>query len=545
MKESSPDDRDRPSPDRNLPPEPPIHRAARKGDLAELQRLLDAGADINERADLEYDHGPHLCDLTPLMVAARSIDGATTRTLHWLIEHGADLLAQSAGGNSAAWYAAGHGGRLPFHKKAVTPDHLDRLRYLLDNGLSAKECNRAGRSLLTEAARAGDAARVALLLERGANATPWNPVTEGRDEDQGSLGVAGMFGVDDGDMTSAPLGKRYSFQIPLFCASESGSTECVRLLLKAGADPNERDDSGQTPLMAAGSGEVVELLIRSGADLDAKDEFGHDALQNRLEDECSAEGCGKERVAVLDALLAAGADIEQADTNGKTRLISAAFGQHDGAVEYLLARGANPHAVDQDGGTALHAICWQGGRDDPEESHACERIIDALIRAGIDPNVTDRQGGTPMHEAASGDWGNPAAIRALLRHGAAPDPADDHGNTPLLLAADRGEAECVRLLLEAGADPTRRNQAGESPMDAARSHLATCEEIAAEGPDILEAEMREINEAVTRAMTEMMGDEFTLPDVLTNEGISAQQQQSLLDAREALMLIERAAQGRR
>jgi ankyrin repeat protein len=104
------DDRDKPSPDWERPPEPAMHRAARHGDLCELESLVESGADVNVMADLEFDNGPHLKGLTALMVAARSIDGATTETLRWLVEHGADIHARSAGGNTAAWYAAGHGG---------------------------------------------------------------------------------------------------------------------------------------------------------------------------------------------------------------------------------------------------------------------------------------------------------------------------------------------------------------------------------------------------------------------------------------------------
>ena len=75
------------------PPEPRIHRAARLGDLVELGRPLAAGEDVDSRADLEYDYGPFLRQLTPLMVAARSDDGATAETLRWLLGHGADPRA--------------------------------------------------------------------------------------------------------------------------------------------------------------------------------------------------------------------------------------------------------------------------------------------------------------------------------------------------------------------------------------------------------------------------------------------------------------------
>jgi hypothetical protein len=51
-------------------PASPFQRAAQRGDLAELQRLLDAGAAIKARADVAVDYGSYLQQLTPLMVAA-------------------------------------------------------------------------------------------------------------------------------------------------------------------------------------------------------------------------------------------------------------------------------------------------------------------------------------------------------------------------------------------------------------------------------------------------------------------------------------------
>jgi hypothetical protein len=66
------------------------------------------------------------------MIAARSIDGASTATLEWLIGHGAAPDATSRGGVTATWYAAGNGARMPDDPWRVVPDHADRLRYLLD-----------------------------------------------------------------------------------------------------------------------------------------------------------------------------------------------------------------------------------------------------------------------------------------------------------------------------------------------------------------------------------------------------------------------------
>ena len=71
-----------------------------------------------------------------------------------------------------------------------------------------------------------------------------------------------------------------------------------------------------------------------------------------------------------------------------------------------------------------------------------------------------KRGGIRLRRAAKeGDVG---AVAALLRGGAAVDAADTGrmvpGCTALIFAAARGQLECVRLLLEAGADTTLRGE---------------------------------------------------------------------------------------
>src|SRR6185369_12593828 len=142
-----------PTPER---PEAPVHSAARRGDLAELERLLAHGADLNAF------HG----GLTPLMAAAGSLKGASVETLRWLVEHGADLRLRSEDDwdATAAWYASGPPWRHEPLPGRSARGFAERLRFLLDAGLDAREYVPNGRSLLTEAARVGDPLRVKLLL---------------------------------------------------------------------------------------------------------------------------------------------------------------------------------------------------------------------------------------------------------------------------------------------------------------------------------------------------------------------------------------------
>lgn len=504
------DDRELPDPEWKLPPESAIHRAARKGNIAELERLLKAGADVNERGDVEIDNGSYLRGLTPLMTAARSIDGATVETLRWLVEHGAEVRAVSDAGVTAAWYGAGHGGRWEFHRKAITPDHAERLRYLLDLGLDPEECCECGRSLLVEACRAGDGARVGLLLSRGAR-------VDARDRARLPSVTDALRGVssllpasEENPLAQAPRGGAGEYEIPIFCAARSGAAECVRLLLDAGAGLETRDSGGRTPLMAAGSAAVVRALVEAGADLRARDERGRDAVHALLSHETESEEEVAGRRDAARALFSAGLDVEGVDRRGWTRLREAAFGLYADSVAFLLSVGADAARADGKGVTALHAVCWGRESWDPEENEARERIIRLLVEAGAPVDVADDYGSTPLFYAVGGDHGNVGTARLLLELGADPNAVESDGRTPLMSAAGKGEAECVELLLRAGGDPARRDRDDRDALDAARAWLARAEEWAREDPDgaearVVEERMRAFSEAMSEALPMLRG----------------------------------------
>lgn len=403
---------------RSVPPEPAIHRAARLGDHAAIERLLAAGTDVDARADLEFDHGPHLRGLTPLLTAARSIDGATVETLRLLLDRRADLHARAEGGGDAAWYAAGTGMRIPgLHPWRVVPDHVDRLRFLLDAGLSAQGMNGAGVTCVCEAGGAGDPARVDLLLARGATPGPvWG--ADGVTTHERSNGA--ILGARRAIVTArrAPP----SWVIPLFRAAESGSRACVERLLAAGASVAQRDDGGRTVLAYARSPDVVGVLVRAGADVRSVDRFGNDAVAAVLE-ETSADGEGRapHLFEVARALVASGAPRDRVPGSKTSRLYDAAFRHQADAVEFLLALGARPEADSYEHRTPLHAIAWRGEPSHPPMQAACERIIRALVAAGNSPNAEDDTGQTPLADAREGDWPCDTAVRVLLELGADPD----------------------------------------------------------------------------------------------------------------------------
>ena len=147
------------------------------------------------------------------------------------------------------------------------------------------------------------------------------------------------------------------------------------------------------------------------------------------------------------------------------------------------------------GWTPLHAACasrWH--RLDPARADGLETVARLLLDAGADPNGTagggqaaSSGGWTPLGCAVAGE-ANQAIVRLLLERGAVPDDrdlclagfaGDNHQTLRLLLEhADNvadiaksalaapissGDTEGVRLLLDAGADPTRYTDDADSP----------------------------------------------------------------------------------
>jgi ankyrin repeat protein len=99
-------------------------------------------------------------------------------------------------------------------------------------------------------------------------------------------------------------------------------------------------------------------------------------------------------------------------------------------------------------------------------------LVPRLVSAGADVHAANRREAQPLHYAADGGPGNrrwdpPAqgeTVRRLLEAGADPNAPDKSGTTPLHRAVRNRCAAAVEVLLIGGADPTRDNGRGSSPM---------------------------------------------------------------------------------
>jgi uncharacterized protein len=174
-------------------------------------------------------------------------------------------------------------------------------------------------------------------------------------------------------------------------AAARGDTESVLQLLEDGADVNERDSDGRTPVMTATRGnhvETVRALIEAGADIDLQD----DRLDNPFL-YAGAEGL----LDILRLTIDAGADPTITNRFGGTALIPASERGHVEVVEELLARTqVDIDHVNNLGWTALlEAIVLSTG----DERH--QRVVQLLVDHGADITIADKDGVTPLQHAQS------------------------------------------------------------------------------------------------------------------------------------------------
>jgi len=140
------------------------------------------------------------------------------------------------------------------------------------------------------------------------------------------------------DPVLAHLHNRYGRTL-LHDASAHGRLRVAELLLRLGADPNVRSSGGHTPLYCVanecrvtGGGDIVRMLVRAGAHVDARSDSKR----------CTPLHMAARRgnIAVSEALLDCGADINARDRAGDTPLRRAKNCRKAGVALLLISRGA-------------------------------------------------------------------------------------------------------------------------------------------------------------------------------------------------------------
>jgi len=222
--------------------------------------------------------------------------------------------------------------------------------------------------------------------------------------------------------------------------------------------------------------EVMKRFLSGGFSKDARDANGNTSLH--VAAAAGAEGSAK-------FLLDRGMAVDVRGQRGRTPLMAAVIANKPKMVKWLLQQGADPKLKDDENFKALMLAVRDGSAGSVAElaSYDREDLDAALLLASL--------------------LGKTDVIDSLTNYGASVYARmENDGRTPLMIAAENGHAESVKLLLEIGASryttdeegrtaANMAEEAGHPEVAALINREPAPEELALESPEQVSAEMDE------------------------------------------------------
>lgn len=434
---------------------PALHWLVRIEELDLTRRLLDAGADVNQHNGL---------GLAALSIAIENRDVAMVRLL---IDHGADVQTPDAAGETPLMQAARSGS--PDIVRAVLAKNVE-----VDVREPAYQ-----QTALMIGIRSGSSEVVELLLKAGADVNLQTPAgEEPRFRLPADVTASHGVGVNWGGYP--PQGARNAIgggKTSLLFATRQGDLETTKLLVKAGANLEQADPNGVTPLLnailnatvdakasvSAQHMEVAHYLIEQGANINVADWYGQTPLfaavdLRNLDVPSPTRDNGIDReaaFALIKTLLERGADpnarIQQVlpvrrwvtrlgylswvDVTGQTSFLRAAYSGDVSTMKLLVEHGADPNIATFNGTTPLMVaagVNWTVSQTFDEGPEALLEAVKLAHSLGNDVNAQNGLGFAAIHGAAN--RGSDDIIRWLAENGAQLDIADKEGRTAVTWA---------------------------------------------------------------------------------------------------------------
>ncbi|HJS73563.1 MAG TPA: ankyrin repeat domain-containing protein [Vicinamibacteria bacterium] len=478
-----------------------LHNAARSGNAAVAELLIDRGANLEAKTRL----GDH----RPLHVASASGRSAVVAIL---VAAGADVNALTTTGAAPLHFAAASG-------------NADTVAALLAAGAELDVREPVwGQTPLMFAAAAGRTEAIEVLLENGASPALKATVVDviARDkadraerrrrnqqiaaqrdpkaaEKQKEREEAEKRGNEPEPLNYAGQVESQGGLTPLLLAAREGHTDSVLALLKGGADVNQvSEGTGLSPMLIAtinGQFDLAMLLFDRGADPKIASHAGDTPLHAALNMHWAPKARHPQPVAymqqkttyleMMETLLKAGVDpnarlqntlwyttynrdLLGVDRTGATPFWRAAYALDIEAMRLLLRYGADPslptikvpERVDEEAGGAGDGTDHSGLPEIPFGGPAVYPIH-AASGVGYGQGFAGNS-----HRHVPDGW-LPAVKFLVEELGADVNARDHNGYTPLHHAAARGDNELILYLISKGADPTAIARSGQTTADMA------------------------------------------------------------------------------
>jgi ankyrin repeat protein len=504
----------------------PVMEAATRGNVVELDRLLEAGRSPSARnendisalvqallyqelqaarmlveagANVNYSNDLSGAGAGPA-IATAALYG-NTEFIDLLCDAGAVVDVRDYSGATPLTLCIGHG-------------DIDGVRRLIQAEADLEFTDASGVPPLIHAIHEGQTVVARLLVDSGARAD----ITRTADEYSAIQAAYFMYArasqreharwlsLIDRMAESSPEIRFDSEHVTFAVLRENRDDyKTIGLLLDAGADLNAPDTAGSTALLRAakaGRIETMNALLEMGADPNHLDNTGYSSLLVAREME------HHEMVALLKTHGA------EEIVSEKSLMGAARMGDRE-AVSYLLEHGVDVNSSDADGTTVfMHAVnAGDSELIDLVESHGAapelpdQFVLDmvrrnahagvqTLLARGFNLELSSRNEGTTLDIAVARGYSdlarllrdagithrlsqdgltrearrnNHLAVQTYLALGFSPNDADSRGDTPLLMATAGGATEVLDTLLSAGADPSIPDDTGRPPLMLASS----------------------------------------------------------------------------
>jgi serine/threonine-protein phosphatase 6 regulatory ankyrin repeat subunit B len=407
-----------------------------------VQLLLEADSSVLSRTSP-----------VPLLLAAKNNSAGAVKLF---LQHGVHVDSQDGSGRTALFWAA-------------VNDSEEITSMLLSKGARIDLSSKDGATPLHMAATCKSQK---VLKELIVHRAPLVAKTKSSDKRRGLLG---RFDFDSTTPKLKFLGPNGS--TPLHVAVRAGILQSTQILIDAGADINVKDDLGQTPFFLVA--ENLNTLLRY--EMQASEELWQ----------------------IAELLLSRGASPNTSNQAGVTPFMVAAEDSSLELMQWLLDNRADASMQDNNGECAAHKVFQKFSiyRKSSEDDKS-RRALEILHSRGVNFNTRDNKGNTPLFSAVQSEFLNLLEVlcelgadvtaqnnsrSTLLHHlllrsnerdpgsvcrpvtwlldaGIAINSCNASGETALLIAANDGSPDVVKLLVNKGADITSRDQAGRTAL---------------------------------------------------------------------------------